>query len=181
MTANRKVATVRILAAQVVLALLLTACADPDLAELETYTSRIKARKAGPIDPIPEIPPVVTFIYHPSERRDPFTMDDQAAEVAQQNPSEFAPDPTRPKEPLEAYSLDALRMVGTLEQDQDQDRWALITTPDGMLHRVRVGSHLGRNNGEIVAIHPDELQLTELVEEQPGQWQQRQASMALKD
>jgi type IV pilus assembly protein PilP len=179
MSANREIASMRILATSMVLALLLTACADPDLAELEAYTNRIKARKPGPIDPIPEIPPVVTYLYEPSERRDPFTMDDQSAEVAQQNPSEFAPDPTRPKEPLEAFSLDALRMVGTLEQERG--RWALITTPDGMLHRVQVGNYLGRNNGEIVAINPEELQLTELVEEKPGQWQPRQASMALKD
>ncbi|WP_242476943.1 pilus assembly protein PilP [Halochromatium glycolicum] len=158
---------------------LLTSCADPDLAQLETYATRIKAREPGPIEPVPEIPPVTTYVYDPDERRDPFTMDDQSAEVAQQGLNGLAPDPTRRKEPLEAYSLDALRMVGTLEQDQR--RWALITTPDGRLHRVQVGNFLGRNNGEIVKIKPDQLELTELVEEQPGQWQQRQASMALKD
>lgn len=161
------------------LAGMLASCADPDLAQLETYADRIRAREPAPIEPIPEIPPVTTYLYEPDGRRDPFTMDDQSAEVAQQNPNGLAPDPARRKEPLEAYSLDALRMVGTLEQYQR--RWALITTPDGRLHRVQAGNYLGRNNGQIVEIRPEQLELMELVEEKPGQWQQRQASMALKD
>lgn len=161
------------------LAALTASCADPRLAELETYAARIKARAPGPVEPLPKIPPVTPFIYEPGDRRDPFTMDDQSGETAQQEPTGPVPDPTRPKEPLEAYSLDELRMVGTLEQGQK--RWALIIAPKGKVHQVQVGNYLGRNNGKIVEIMTTRLELTELVEEKPGEWQQRQASMALKD
>ncbi|MEA1049348.1 pilus assembly protein PilP [Lamprobacter modestohalophilus] len=159
--------------------LLISACADPGLPELEAYAERVRARPAGPLEPVPEVALVVPFPYLPRERRDPFMMDEQAADVAQRrNPSGISPDPLRRKEPLEGYSLDSLRMVGTLEQDQT--RWALIMAPDGMLHRVRTGNYLGRNDGKIIRVDPTELLLTEIIEKAPGEWDQRQASMALK-
>lgn len=161
-------------------AILLSACADPGLLELESYTEEVMARPPGPLKPIPKIALVDTFLYLPRDRRDPFLMDDRAAEVAQgRNASGISPDPLRRKEPLEAYSLDSLRMVGSLEQYQT--RWALIITPDGVLHRVRVGNYLGRNNGQIIRIEPGSLLLSEIVPTGPGEWEQRQASIALKD
>lgn len=160
-------------------AVLVVACADSALPELESYTERVRARPAGPLEPLPEVVSVAPFPYRPGDRRDPFIMDEQAADVAQRrDPSGISPDPQRRKEPLEAFSLDSLRMVGTLEQNGV--RWALIMTPDGMLHRVRPGQYLGRHNGKITRIDPTALSLTEIVEKAPGEWEQRQASMALK-
>ncbi|MEA3639676.1 MAG: pilus assembly protein PilP [Lamprobacter sp.] len=159
--------------------MLTSACADPGLSELASYAKRVRARPAGPLEPVPEIALVAPFPYLRHERRDPFVMDEQAVEVTQRrNSSGISPNPLRPKEPLEAFSLDSLRMVGTLEQSQM--RWALMMTPDGMLHRVRPGNYLGRNNGKIIRIDPTEMLLTEIVEKGPGEWDQRQASIALK-
>lgn len=159
--------------------LLAVACADPALPELESYTERVRARPAGPLEPVPEIVSVDPFTYRSDDRRDPFMMDEEAVDTLQRrNPGGISPDPLRSKEPLEAFSLDSLRMVGTLEQHGT--RWALIMTPDGMLHRVQPGQYLGRNDGKIIRIDPTALVLTEIVEKAPGEWEQRQASMALK-
>ena len=169
------------------MAILLTACAEAGLEALESYAERVKARPPAALEPIPEVILAETFLYRPGNRRDPFVMDEQAAEQAAEQasgaaqetrPTGLSPDPLRAKEPLEAYPLDALRMVGTLEQHGT--RWALVTSPEGMLHRVRVGQYLGRNNGRITRIEPNALMLTEMVEKQPGQWARRRASMALK-
>ncbi|WP_410756941.1 pilus assembly protein PilP [Halochromatium sp.] len=165
-------------------AILLTACADAGLAGLESYAERIKARPPAALEPIPEVILAEAFLYRPGDRRDPFVMDEQAAEQAAEaaqetRPTGLSPDPRRAKEPLEAYPLDALRMVGTLERHGT--RWALVTSPEGTLHRVRVGQYLGRNNGRITRIEPNALRLTETVEKQPGQWARRPASMALKE
>jgi len=178
MTADRR-RHVHVLAMASTLLMLVSSCADPRLSELEAYAASVGARPAAQLDPIPEVPPLDTFVYAEGDRRDPFAMDRSTAGGAQQGVSELAPDPRRRKEPLEAYSLDSLSMVGTLEQYQT--RWALITTPDGILHRVRVGNYIGRNNGEIVQIGPKAVEVSELVEDEPGQWQQRQASIALKE
>lgn len=168
------------------MAILLTACADSGLSALESYAERVMARPPGALEPTPELRRVDRFLYRAGDRRDPFVMDDQTAEHAaeqaakvarERRSSGFSPDPRRPKEPLEDYPLAALRMVGTLEQYGT--RWALITSPDGTLHRVRVGQYLGLNHGRITRIELHALMLTEMVEKQPGQWERRQASVAL--
>jgi type IV pilus assembly protein PilP len=127
---------------------------------------------------LPEIPQVDTFVYEPGERRDPFVMDDRTAQAAAPRPTGgVTPDPLRRKEELERFSLDSLRMVGTLEQSDT--RWGLVLAPDGILHRVQVGNYLGRNNGQITRIAPERIQLTEIVSDGPGVWRERESSIAL--
>lgn len=168
------------------MASLLTACADSGLSALESYAERVMARPPGALEPAPELRRVDRFLYRAGARRDPFVMDDQTAEQAAERAAEvvqerrstgLSPDPRRPKEALEDYPLAALRMVGTLEQHGT--RWALITSPDGTLHRVREGQYLGRHHGRITRIGRQALMLTEMVETSPGQWERRQASVAL--
>lgn len=162
-----------------VLALALTGCGIGGTDDLEAFTEEVRARPPVPLEPLPEIPPVDTFVYEPDGRRDPFVMDDRSLQAATpQTAGGIAPDPLRSKEELEQYALDSLRMVGTLEQDET--RWALITTPDGILHRVRVGNYLGQNNGQIIRIDPAQIELTEIVGDGTGHWQERQTSIALR-
>lgn len=157
----------------------LAGCGRADLDELGDYVDAVKARPPGPLEPIPEVPQVDTFVYEPGDRRDPFVMDDRTAQAAAPHHSSgVAPDPLRRREELEQYSLDSLRMVGTLEQNET--RWGLVVTPDGVLHRVRVGNYLGRNNGQITQISPEAIALTEIVGEGPGSWRERQASISLR-
>jgi type IV pilus assembly protein PilP len=160
------------------LSLLLAGCGGDQMAELEGYVQSVLARPPGPIEPVPEIKPVDTFVYEPADRRDPFVPDAQSApeEVVTQS-NGLAPDPNRRKEELETYPLDSLRMVGTL--DIERERWGLVRTKEGILHRVRVGNYLGQNNGQIVSIANDAIQLTEIVSDAPGQWRERAASLAL--
>jgi len=159
-------------------ALLLTGCGDANLDELTAYAQKVKARPPGPLEPLPEIEPVDTFVYEPGNRRDPFVMDDRSAQAAAPRGDDGPkPDELRRKEELEQYSLDSLRMVGTLEQNETI--WGLVTAPDGILHRVRVGNYLGQNDGQITRISPTEIQLTELVGDGTGSWRERESSLAL--
>ena len=147
--------------------------------DLQSYVEKVKQRPPGPLEPLPEIPQIDTYVYEPGNRRDPFAMDDRTARAAMPGPGDgIAPDPLRSKEELEQFSLDSLRMVGTLEQHET--RWGLVMTPDGILHRVRVGNYLGQNNGQITRISPEGIQLTEIVGDGPGSWRERESSIALK-
>lgn len=160
-------------------ALLLVGCGGARLGELEDYAARVKSRPPSPLKPLPEIKQIDTFIYKPANRRDPFVMDVQSATAVTTGPTDgLAPDPLRRKEELEQFPLDSLDMVGTLERDQT--RWGLIRTPDGILHRVRVGNYMGKNNGQIVNINPERIQLTEIINDGPGRWRENQAEIALK-
>jgi type IV pilus assembly protein PilP len=158
--------------------LLLSACSGGSLSDLDEYIQKVKSRAPTPIEPLPEIRQVDNFVFEPRNRRDPFVADKRAEESPVANPGDsLAPDPLRRKEELEHYSLDTLRMVGTLEQNQT--KWGLIRTQDGILHRVRAGNYLGMNNGQITNVGDDAIQLTEVVSENPGEWRERQATITL--
>ncbi|WP_369681214.1 pilus assembly protein PilP [Chromatium okenii] len=158
----------------------LAGCGDDETAALEAYVQEIKQRPPGGITPLPEIEPIETFVYIPSDRRDPFVPDEKAMPVEEKPlENELAPDPNRRKEELESVPLDSLRMVGTL--DQGEERWALVKNKDGTLYRVKVGNYLGLNNGQIVNISENAIQLNEIVADAPGQWRERQATIALSE
>ena len=163
----------------VVLPLLLIAgCDDGGQSDLEEYVRQVRSRVAKPIEPLPEIKQVQPFTYEPGERRDPFVTDKQSGELpVASKANKLAPDPLRRKEELEGYALDTLRMVGTLEQNQA--RWGLIRTPNGAVHRVMIGNYLGSNDGRIVSISDEEIQLIEIVADAPGEWRERQAAISI--
>jgi type IV pilus assembly protein PilP len=152
-------------------------CGGAGQGDLEDYVEKVKAREPGPIEPLPDIKQIDTFVYEPRDRRDPFVADTRGDEATPGSPgNSLAPDPLRRKEELESMTLDSLRMVGTLEQEQT--RWALVRTQEGTLHRVRVGNYLGQNNGQITSIGDDSIELTEVVSES-GEWRERQAKVTL--
>ncbi|MCE2424484.1 MAG: pilus assembly protein PilP, partial [Pseudomonadales bacterium] len=106
--------------------------------------------------------------------RNPFERASRsAAGVAQAN----GPDPTRTPEPLEQHPLGRLQMVGTLAGRGAL--YALVRDPNGQTHRVTAGDHLGRDNGRIVAVHGDRVELVELVTDGTG-WRRRPRSLAME-
>ena len=71
------------------------------------------------------------------------------------------PDPSRPKQYLEGFTLDSLVMVGSLERSGQ--RWTLIKDPDGGIHRVQLGDFLGRDHGRIVDMGATFIAVIEIV------------------
>lgn len=163
------------LALLMVLAAGLGAC-GPGASDLDRYIAEVKVRKSRDIDPIPQIKPYQPFEYVMLDRRDPFVPVDTRDERAV-NPSGLRPDLRRNREPLEEYPLDALRMVGVI--GTVAGTYALVKSPDGVVHRVGQHQHMGQNNGEVVAIAESEVSLLELVADGFGGWTQRPASLAL--
>lgn len=157
--------------------LLLTGCGS-GMGDLESWVSEVKSRKSRQIEPIPQIKPYEAFAYVAGERRDPFI----AIEPQRETPADAAgagsrPDFKRAKETLEEYPLDALRMQGIIRTPRAT--FALVKAPDGVIHRVSIGAHMGQNYGEIKAITETDISLTELVADGFGGWLQRPAVLAL--
>lgn len=159
------------------LPLALAGCASQDMSDLRAFVDEVKARPPSGIDPIPEIRPAIGFVYTAKNRRDPFTpqVDETAATEAVLD-SGLRPDPNRRKEELESYALDSLRMVGTLEQDEET--WGLVKTSDGTIHRVAPGNFMGQNDGRITRISEEKIELIELVPTGSG-FLEREAAVAL--
>ena len=160
-----------------VVPLLLAGCASQDMSDLQDYVNEVKSRPASGIEPIPEVKQVVGFVYMPKNRRDPFTrQEDDTAVTETILDNGVRPDPNRRKEELESYSLDTLRMVGTLEQEED--RWGLVKTSDGTIHRVAPGNYIGQNDGRITRVSEDKIELIELVPTGSG-FLEKEAAIAL--
>ena len=84
----------------------------------------------------------------------------------------------RRKEALEAFPLDAMAMVGSL--DRNGQRVALLRVGT-LLYQVRVGNHLGMNYGRITRIDETELALREIVQDAAGEWIERPATLQLQE
>lgn len=158
---------------------LLTGCVTTGMDDLEQYLTEVKNRKAPPIDPLPEIKQVETFLYVAGDRRNPFEPEKREEAPSEEAAGEggIAPDPFRVKEELEAFSLDTIRMVGILKQQDTM--WGLVQTKDGIIHRVKVGNYLGENHGQIMRISEERIDLTEIVPDTKGGFRERRASLAV--
>ena len=157
---------------------LLVGGCDDGRDDLRSYIERIKSRPAQPLEPLPEPTTYEPFTYRERGRRNPF--DPIQPERNQQRPdSDLRPDADRPPEPLEAFSLDGLRMVGTISKQGR--RYALIRDPEGVIHRAPVGAHAGKNYGRITAITDTEVELVEIVPDGFGGWTERPAAIPLAE
>lgn len=161
-------------------ALLLGGCAERNMGDLKQFVAEVKSRKAGHIEPLPEIKQIETFTYVGEGRRDPFVsaIKDSAAEMASAG-NGLTPDFNRRKEELESYALDSLRMVGILEQEGTI--WALVRNQERTIFRVRSGNYMGMNHGQITQITENTVDLTEIVSDPQGGYRERQASLALTE
>ena len=172
--ANHMTTVVRTIAAVAVLATAAGCSNDTD--ELRAQIAEIKARPGGRIDPLPEVKPYETFAYPASDERSPFEPGMPASATG---PNAVRPDSSRPREFLEQFSLDTLRMVGTLKL---QGRiYGLVQTKDGLVHRVLPGNHLGQSDGRITAIEEGKISLTEIVPDGMGGFIERPAALALSE
>lgn len=158
----------------------LTGCGDGDTSDLRNYVAEVKARKSSNIEPIPQIRPYEPYTYRPADRPSPFEpFAESRTQERQGGGSGVQPNFERNPEPLEEYPLDALRMAGTLTVAGQ--RYALVKAPDGVVHRVTTGNHMGQNYGQIVAINNAEVRLTEIVPDGLGGYMKRTTSLALSD
>ena len=82
----------------------------------------------------------------------------------------------RRKEPLEAYPIDSMTLVGSVNK-QGQP-FALLRV-DGLLYQVKVGDYMGQNYGRILRIGDTELVLREVVQDAAGEWIERNSALQL--
>jgi len=151
----------------------LSGCTQGD-ADLREWVAREKAQKGGPVPPLPVLKTFETFEYTDQGMRDPFSPSLEELSTGS------GPQPDKhPKEPLEAYALDSLRMVGSIGSGPTIE--GLIRDTEGTVHRVHKGNYMGQNNGKIVGITETRIDLVELIPNGTGGWMERHAAIALPE
>jgi type IV pilus assembly protein PilP len=165
------------------LVMALAGCSDAGKDELRQWMASERARVRPNVKPIEEPKRFTPQAYTEASAMEPFNSQKltQALrrESAQPNNSALiGPELARRKEPLEAFPLDAMAMVGSL--DRDGKPVALVRV-DKLLYQVRVGNHLGLNYGLVTRISETELALREIVQDAAGEWIERVATLQLQE
>jgi type IV pilus assembly protein PilP len=153
----------------------LSACSN-GMEQLQQQVAEIKARPGEAIDPLPEIKPYEAFTYAAGNMRSPFVPTPPArTDVA----NGVRPDVKRPREFLEQFPLDTMRMVGTLQLLGHN--YGLVQGKDGLVHRVLPGNFVGQNDGRILSISPTKITIIEIVPDGLGGYIERPAALALTE
>ena len=149
-------------ATQALVMMMLSACADRSLIDLDDFMHEKRALPGGVVHPIPTFEAYEAFAYAAATLRSPFDRPMNARQLAALSaPTEVHPDERRTKEYLERFSLDTLAMVGTLQRDTAN--WCLIKDPEGRIHRIQLGSFLGRDHGRVTEMGDAFVAVTEIV------------------
>ncbi len=158
---------------------LLAACGGEEQSELRQELAAMTKDLRGRVDPLPEVKPFEAVSYKGEGMVDPFVpgriVVTQTA-TAGGGGGGVQPDLNRPKEPLEAFPLEAMQMVGTLAQNKDT--YALVRAGNN-LFRVKKGNYMGQNFGVITAIDESQISLKEVVQDSGGDWVERSTTVQM--
>lgn len=84
----------------------------------------------------------------------------------------------RRPEPLEAYPLDSVSMVGSVTRGKQP---FVLLKVDKLLYQVKLGDYLGQNYGKIIKITETDVSLREIVQDASGEWTERISSIQLQE
>ena len=158
------------------LATALAGCGNGDVQDLQQFMDEAGKDQLGKIEPLPQIKPYEPFTYEAFDLSDPFKPRKLSAKGGGGG---MQPDLNRPKEPLEAYSLETLQMVGMV--NQKGATYGVVRTPDKTIYHVRVGNYMGQNFGLIAKITDTDITLKEVVQDSAGDWAERTSTLTLQE
>lgn len=163
----------------IVLGLFLVACGGGEYQDLKEELKKLTEGMRGKVPPLPVVKPYEPVAYKAFDLPDPFS----AAKIELVTKAASAggglkPDLNRPKEPLEAFPLESVRVVGMLQQGKQA--YALVKA-DASVYRVKVGNYMGQNFGLITGITDSQIQLRELVQDASGDWAERISTLQLQE
>jgi type IV pilus assembly protein PilP len=161
-------------------AALLAACGGDEHRDLKRELAELTKDYRGRVNPLPQVKPYEPAPYTSEGQVDPFRA--ERIEVAQARRASFGTatlideQRKRPPEPLEAFPLESIQMLGSITQEKQT--FALVKAGQN-LYRVRKGNYMGQNCGVITAIDEAQINLKELVQDSGGEWVERASSLQL--
>jgi type IV pilus assembly protein PilP len=157
-------------------------CTSSGQDELQAWMQAERNAIKPSVQPIPEPTRFVPQPYSVEREIPPFSVEKLASllrgtQTATASSSALIePELARRRQPLEAFPLDAMAMVGSL--DRSGELVALVRV-DRLLYQVRPGNYLGQNFGRVTRITETEVVLREIVQDAAGEWIERPAALQL--
>lgn len=166
------------------LSLLLVACSDTRPDSVQDWITQQRAQAHPVVTPLPEPKPYIPQAYRAASAADPF--DSQKLTLAlrrdstqpQASAALLKPELVRPRQPLEAFPLDTMTLVGSLMR---RGQPVALIRIDRLVHSVRPGAYLGQNYGKVIKITDTQVLLREIVQDASGEWTERAASLQLQE
>lgn len=155
----------------------LAACGGDEHQDLKQWMKEATKDFKGRVPPLPEIKPFPPVAYETADLVDPFRASKLDPEK-KPGTGGIQPDLDRRKEPLEAYPLESLKMVGTITKGKSV--YALVRADRG-LHQVRIGNYMGQDFGVVTKITESAITLRELVADSRGDYAERTSTLQLQE
>ena len=167
----------------ILVAIVVAGCGASDNDAIKKWMAETSKDMRGRVENIDEPKKFAPFKYESDKMVDPFNAAKVATVVAGEpkGPKPGGgprPDLSRPKEVLESYSIENLRMVGAMQQKGAS--YAIIKA-DTALHRVKVGNYMGQNYGKITKITETEVMVQEMIEDGGGEYVYRDSTLVLQE
>jgi type IV pilus assembly protein PilP len=163
---------------------LLTGCGASKEDDIRKWMADERNQTRPKVQPIPAPKQFRPEAYMNAATTEPFSREkltqalkrDSAQVVA--NGALVAPELARRKEPLEAFPLDSMGLVGSIVKEGQP---VALVKVDNLLYQVKQGNYLGQNFGKVVKISETEVTLREIVQDAVGEWIERVATLQLQE
>lgn len=163
---------------------LLAACGASGDDELSAWMAEQQGMTRPKVTPLAEPKKFIPQPYTQRGAIDPFdpqklvrALKRDSTQVAA-NAALLTPELTRRKEALEAYPLDTMVMVGSLQKSGQP---VALVRVDNLLYQVKVGNYLGQNYGRVIKVTETEVVLREIAQDATGDWIERPATLQLQE
>lgn len=165
----------------VLAALFASGCAA-DFDELQTWIDSERRAVQPRVNVLQPPRPFNPEAYQGAQSVEPFSTQKLSVAARQESATQpnaaIAAELNRRKEPLEAFPLDTMVMVGSLSR---QGRSVALLRIDSLLYMVRPGDYLGQNYGRVTKVDEARVEIRELVQDATGEWVTRNAVLHLQD
>lgn len=164
--------------------LLLSACGASGEDELRQWMAEQKNQTRSRVTPISEPKQFRPENYTQVSAIEPFSNQKLTQALKREttqsvsNGALIAPELARRKEPLEAFPLDTMALVGSLTKAGQP---VALVKVDNLLYQVKPGTYLGQNYGRVTKISETEVTLREIVQDAAGEWIERAATLQLQE
>jgi type IV pilus assembly protein PilP len=148
-----------------------------DLQEIDRWMAAEERKLPRSIEPLPQVKPFTPFVYAGTDLPEPFKprkLSTNAPTVCKSCGIQTSQ--TRRREPLEAYSIEQLKMVGTLQRGKEM---IALVRAERSIFQVRKGNYLGQNYGLITDVLEGEIKIKEIVPDSQGELVEREGSLQL--
>ena len=159
------------------LLVLMAGCSDLGVSDVQRWVADQRSHAKPYVKDVSEPKPYIALAYtEAAVEPEPFDAE-RLMRVWKTGPNPLEECRNRRPQPLEAFPLDAISMVGSIHRKGKQ---VALVKVDKLLYQVSVGNYLGQNCGLVEQVSENQVTLREIVQDS-GDVIERKATLQLQE